>query len=118
SSISKIFVLADENTKKHCYPKIKKHIPAHTAIQIKSGERNKTLRACETIWKKLTNENADRNSLLINLGGGVIGDTGGFAAGCYKRGIRFVNVPTTLLAMVDASVGAKTGIDFKNFKNQ
>ncbi len=111
--------MADENTFKHCYPKLKTHLPkAHTVIRIKSGEENKTIGTCETIWKKLTDANADRNSLLINLGGGVIGDMGGFAAGCYKRGIKFINVPTTLLAMVDASVGAKTAIDFMGFKNQ
>lgn len=118
-SFSSVFLLADENTLKHCYPKLKARLPkAHTVILIKSGEQNKTIKTCETIWKKLTDANADRNSLLINLGGGVIGDMGGFAAGCYKRGIKFINVPTTLLAMVDASVGAKTGIDFLGFKNQ
>ncbi len=115
---SQVFVLVDENTLKHCYPKIKKLLPKHSVIQIKSGEKNKTLATCEIVWKKLTDENADRKTLLINLGGGVIGDLGGFAAGCYKRGIKFINIPTTLLAMVDASVGAKTGIDFKGFKNQ
>lgn len=115
---SQVFVLVDENTKKYCYPKIKKQLPKHSLVQIKSGEKNKTLSSCEAIWGKLTTANADRNSLLINLGGGVISDLGGFAAGCYKRGIKFVNVPTTLLAMVDASVGAKTGIDFNSFKNQ
>lgn len=118
NTFSQIFVLIDENTRKHCYPVIKKRLPAHKIIRIKSGEKNKTLQACETVWNKLTDANADRNSLLVNLGGGVIGDLGGFAAGCYKRGIRFINLPTTLLAMVDASVGAKTGIDFKGFKNQ
>src|ERR1043165_5680522 len=107
NSFSQIFVLVDQNTVKHCYPKIKKHLPAHSLIKIKSGEQNKTLNTCELIWQKLTDANADRNTLLINVGGGVIGDMGGFAAGCYKRGIKFVNIPTTLLAMVDASVGAK-----------
>lgn len=85
---------------------------------MQAGEVHKTLQTCETIWKKLTDSNADRNALLINLGGGVIGDLGGFAAGCYKRGIKFINIPTTLLAMVDANVGAKTGVDFMGFKNQ
>lgn len=118
NSFSQIFVLVDENTLKHCYPKIKKLLPKHSVIQIKSGEENKTLASCQLIWEKLTDENADRKTLLINLGGGVISDLGGFAAGCYKRGIKFINIPTTLLAMVDASVGAKTGIDFKRFKNQ
>ena len=114
-AFSHIFLLVDENTKKHCYPKLQKHFPKHTVIQIKSGEKNKTIATCESIWAELTNQNADRSSLLVNLGGGIIGDIGGFAAGCYKRGIKFVNVPTTLLAMVDASIGAKTGVDFNGF---
>lgn len=118
NSFSQFFVLVDENTFQHCYPLIKSMLPKHAVIQIKSGEKNKTLKTCEQVWKKLTEYNADRNTLLINLGGGVIGDVGGFAAGCYKRGIEFINLPTTLLAMVDASVGAKTGVDFNGFKNQ
>ncbi|MEE3037164.1 MAG: 3-dehydroquinate synthase family protein, partial [Bacteroidota bacterium] len=73
---------------------------------------------CQSIWQELTTHKFDRYSLLINLGGGVIGDMGGFAASCYKRGIDFIQVPTTLLAMVDASIGGKLGIDFSNFKNQ
>ncbi len=115
---SKIFVLADENTFRYCYPLLEKHLPPHHLVKIKPGEKNKTIKTCELIWQKLTKEDADRNSLLINLGGGVVGDIGGFVAGCYKRGIKFINVPTTLLAMVDASVGGKTGIDFQNYKNQ
>ncbi len=118
NSFSQTFVLIDENTKKHCYPLIVSLLPSHHTIEIKSGEENKTLSSCELIWNKLTAENADRKTLLINLGGGVIGDIGGFAAGCYKRGIAFIHIPTTLLAMVDASVGGKTGIDFNGFKNQ
>ena len=118
NSFSQIFLLVDENTRQHCYTKIAAHLPRHHIIQIKSGEENKKLTSCELIWNTLTEHNADRNSLLINLGGGVIGDVGGFAASCYKRGIKFINLPTTLLAMVDASVGGKTGIDFNNFKNQ
>ncbi len=118
NSFSQTFVLVDENTVKHCYPLVKKLLPKHSVIQIKSGEENKTLATCQTIWNKLTGANADRQTLLINLGGGVISDLGGFAAGCYKRGIKFINIPTTLLAMVDASVGAKTGVDLNGFKNQ
>lgn len=113
-----VFVLVDENTVKHCYPKIISLLPQHSIIQIPGGEQNKTLQTCEQVWQHLTAANADRKALLINLGGGVIGDLGGFAAGCYKRGISFINIPTTLLAMVDASVGAKTGIDFNGLKNQ
>lgn len=115
---SSVFLLVDENTAKHCYPKVLGLLPQHYMIQIHSGEEYKTLQTCEQVWQQLTNANADRKAVLINLGGGVIGDMGGFAAGCYKRGINFINIPTTLLAMVDASVGAKTGIDFNGLKNQ
>jgi len=115
---SACFVLVDENTLQHCYPFVKTCLPAHVLIQIQSGEKHKTISTCEIIWEELTNANADRKSLLINLGGGVISDIGGFAASCYKRGIAFINIPTTLLAMVDASVGGKTGVDFMGFKNQ
>ncbi|WNB18614.1 3-dehydroquinate synthase [Marivirga arenosa] len=117
TDFSKLFVLVDENTHKHCYPLITEHIGKHNIIQINSGEKNKTLESCTHIWNSLTEAQADRRSLLINLGGGVITDMGGFCAGTYKRGIKFINIPTTLLAQVDASVGAKTGIDFNGFKN-
>ena len=116
-----IFILVDENTKKHCLPKIRKGtLPLQNAkiISIKSGEKNKNIKSCIKIWEELSRHNAGRNSLLINLGGGVITDIGGFAASAYKRGIDFINIPTTLLAQVDASVGGKTGIDLGNFKNQ
>lgn len=118
SPFSQVFILVDENSLLHCYPLVKPALPEHLLIQIQSGEENKTLAACTLVWDALTKHNADRESVLVNLGGGVIGDLGGFAAGCYKRGIKFINIPTTLLAMVDASVGAKTGIDFNGFKNQ
>jgi 3-dehydroquinate synthase len=111
-------VLCDENTFTYCYPKLKEFLPAHQTIIIKAGEEHKTLAACEGIWQQLTNYLADRNSLLVNVGGGVVCDMGGFGAGCYKRGIPFINVPTTLLAMVDAAAGGKTGIDFGGYKNQ
>ena len=117
-SYSSCFVLVDENTEQHCYTLIKDLLPKHSLIQIKAGEEFKTIETCCLIWERLTQANADRKSLLINLGGGVIGDMGGFAASCYKRGINFINIPTTLLAMVDASVGGKTGVDFNGFKNQ
>ena len=117
SSFSKIGVLVDEHTKTHCYPLLKDHLPIHTLVQIKSGELNKTLKTCELIWQSLTDNQFDRSSLLINLGGGVIGDMGGFCAATFKRGIDFINVPTTLLSQVDASIGGKLGIDFGLFKN-
>ena len=87
-------------------------------IEIRSGEENKNLSTCSLIWKELSKHKFDRSSLLINLGGGVIGDIGGFAASTYKRGIDFIQIPTTLLAMADASVGGKLGIDFNELKNQ
>ncbi|GAA4315569.1 3-dehydroquinate synthase [Nibribacter koreensis] len=113
-----VVVLVDENTLVHCYPALKPFLPeGHHLVQIASGEENKTLATCEHVWRQLTNLQLDRWSLLVNLGGGVLTDLGGFCASLYKRGIRFVNVPTTLLAQVDASVGGKTGIDFMGFKN-
>lgn len=114
---SQIDILVDENTLAHCYPLIKKDLPDHNLIETKSGEEHKNLKTCEKIWSELTAHRFDRNSLLINLGGGVIGDMGGFCAATYKRGIDFIQVPTTLLSQVDASVGGKLGIDFQGFKN-
>jgi len=115
---SNVFVLVDENTRRHCLPLIINHLPKnHRLISINSGEANKTLTTCELIWQSLTAANADRYALLLNLGGGVICDMGGFCARTYKRGIQFWNIPTTLLAQVDASVGGKLGIDFGIFKN-
>lgn len=114
---SKIAVIVDENTKKHCYPKIEDAVPAHVLIEIKSGEEEKNLNTCQIIWNTLTENAFDRKSLVVNVGGGVIGDMGGFCAATYKRGIDFINIPTTLLAQVDASIGGKLGIDFQNFKN-
>ena len=85
---------------------------------IKSGEEYKNIESCLFIWDRLNEFNADRKSLLINLGGGVLTDMGGFCASTYLRGISFINIPTTLLGMVDAAHGGKTGIDFKLLKNQ
>ncbi|MDQ4139757.1 MAG: 3-dehydroquinate synthase [Bacteroidota bacterium] len=116
-AFDKIAVLVDENTQAHCYPMLRSYLPEHTLIQIKSGEENKTLATCEHVWQQLTDLQASRWSVLVNVGGGVIGDLGGFCAGIFKRGIYFVQVPTTLLAQVDASVGGKTGIDFNGLKN-
>jgi len=118
---SQIAILVDENTKRNC---LSIFLSANTQlnhaliIEIKSGEENKNILTCNFIWQQLTENNFDRNSLLINLGGGVIGDMGGFCSSTYKRGIDFIQIPTTLLAMVDASVGGKLGIDFDGLKNQ
>jgi 3-dehydroquinate synthase len=116
-SYSSVFIITDTNTKKYCYPLVKDLLPKHVHFTIKSGEENKTLATCELIWEAMTNANLDRHAFVINLGGGVVGDMGGFCAATYKRGIDFIQVPTTLLAQVDASVGGKLGIDFHGFKN-
>ena len=118
---SKIFVLVDENTKALCLPIFKKQLSdaiSFDLIQIKSGEVNKNIDTCNDVWLALSDMDADRKSLLINLGGGVVTDLGGFVASTYKRGVDFINVPTTLLSMVDASVGGKTGVDLGPLKNQ
>ena len=117
STYSKVAILVDENTKRDCLFKLPQ-IENALIIEIKSGEEHKNISTCNYIWEQLTINNFDRNALLINLGGGVIGDMGGFCATSYKRGLEFIQIPTTLLAMVDASVGGKLGIDFKGFKNQ
>lgn len=114
---SKVGVLVDENTETHCLPIISDLLPEHWSIKISSGEERKTLESCQQIWEAMTEAGFDRNSLLINLGGGVIGDMGGFCAATFKRGMDFINIPTTLLAQVDASVGGKLGIDFNGLKN-
>jgi 3-dehydroquinate synthase len=118
NSYAQVAVLVDEFTDKYCLPEIQTLLPARfTKIKIKSGEENKNLQSCERIWDAMTKANMDRHGLLINLGGGVIGDMGGFCASTYKRGIDFIQIPTTLLSQVDASVGGKLGIDFHSFKN-
>jgi len=114
---SKIVVIVDEHTEKDCLPLIKDVLPAFTVIKIRSGEAHKTVRTCETIWAQMIELQLDRHALVINLGGGVIGDMGGFCARTYKRGIDFLQIPTTLLSQVDASVGGKLGVDFNGIKN-
>ena len=118
---SSIFILVDENTMEHCYPKFIPNLKTDIrieVIEIESGEINKNLETCIGVWNAITELGGDRKSLLITLGGGVITDLGGFVASCFKRGIDFVNIPTTLLSMVDASVGGKTGVDLGVLKNQ
>jgi 3-dehydroquinate synthase len=114
---SKIAVLTDVHTTGLCYPAIRPVLPAHEMIEIPSGEEHKVLATCEMIWEKMTAQQLDRHSLLIVIGGGVLGDMGGFCAATYKRGIDFVLIPTTLLSQVDASIGGKLGIDFQHLKN-
>lgn len=113
-------VLCDENTMQHCLPQLIMACPnlqAAEIIELEPGEQTKSIEIATQIWDSLMEQKASRYTLLINLGGGVIGDLGGFCASVYKRGIDFVNIPTTLLAMADASVGGKTGIDFSGIKN-
>lgn len=116
----RIFVLTDETTQQLCWPKIKnfKALKDCTPIIIKATDTHKNLDTLAEVWQALSNGGATRHSLMINLGGGMVTDLGGFAASTFKRGIDFINIPTTLLAMVDASVGGKTGINFGGLKNE
>ena len=113
----RLFVLADENTATHCVPLLKLGEEAHL-ITIAPGDENKHIETLTHVWEELSSHGATRHSLLVNVGGGMVTDLGGFAAATYKRGIRYINVPTTLLAMVDAAVGGKTGINFNGLKNE
>jgi 3-dehydroquinate synthase len=116
-----VIILVDENTRRYCLPVLRSKVPALAGarvIEVKSGEQNKTINTCIELWKHLLNVNAQRRSVIINLGGGVIMDMGGFVASTYKRGIRYVNIPTTLLAQVDAAVGGKVGVNLFDLKNQ
>lgn len=114
------FILTDNTTHRLCLPLIASLESLHgaTVITIASGDTNKSLDAVSHVWHSLQAGGATRHSLMINLGGGMVTDLGGFAASCFKRGINFINIPTTLLAMVDASVGGKTGINFGTLKNE
>lgn len=118
---SKIFVLVDSNTHGLCLsqflPKVETDVEIEI-IEIEPGEQHKTIETCSGVWNVLSELGADRKSLLLNLGGGVVTDLGGFVACTFKRGIKYINIPTTLLAMVDASVGGKTGVDLGALKNQ
>ncbi len=118
---SKIFILVDENTHRDCLPLFLSSVETMTDLEIiemEAGETHKTIDTCVQIWHALSELDADRKSLLINLGGGVVTDLGGFVASTFKRGMDFINVPTSLLAMVDASIGGKTGVDLGMLKNQ
>lgn len=121
SNYSKIFILVDENTHNCCLPIFMSKIEGDydcEIVEIEEGEINKNIDTCTQVWEVLSELDADRKSAMINLGGGVVTDLGGFVASCFKRGIDFINVPTTLLSMVDASVGGKTGVDLGPLKNQ
>jgi 3-dehydroquinate synthase len=116
-SYSKIAVLTDNHTSQYCYPAFRELLPSHYKIEIPSGEEQKNIDTCQYIWEEMTLQEMDRHSVMIIIGGGVLGDMGGFCAATFKRGVDFILIPTTLLAQVDASIGGKLGIDFKHFKN-
>ncbi|MCX6275638.1 MAG: 3-dehydroquinate synthase [Bacteroidetes bacterium] len=118
---SRKIILVDDNTKEHCLPQLQEaaiSLRDAVVLEIPNGEASKSIDTIARLWKELTDLGADRNTVLVNLGGGVVSDIGGFTAATYMRGIHFVNVPTTLLSMVDASVGGKNGINFGGYKNQ
>lgn len=119
-SFSKIFILVDENTHEYCLPVLLGNLETDLAfeiLEIEPGEEMKNIQTANQLWEILTEMQADRKALVINLGGGVITDMGGFVASTYKRGVQFINIPTTLLSMCDASIGGKTGIDLMHYKN-
>jgi len=121
SRYSKIFILVDENTSQYCLPHLLNNLATEIEIEIielEVGEIHKNIETCTEVWGALSELGGDRKSVLINLGGGVISDLGGFVACTFKRGIDFINIPTTLLSMVDASIGGKNGVDLGNLKNQ
>lgn len=114
---NKVVALTDENSWKYCFKHVSGVLGTDNVIILMQGEEHKSLASSHFIWQKLLENKADRNSLIVNIGGGVITDLGGFSASVYKRGIDFINVPTTLMAIVDASVGGKTAINFEGVKN-
>jgi 3-dehydroquinate synthase len=117
---SAVTVLVDENTLNYCWPELVKLYPAlanASLLEVPAGEESKSLEIVAGLWESLAEQKADRNALFINLGGGMVCDLGGFVASTYMRGIAFINLPTSLLAMVDAAIGGKTGIDFMGAKN-
>lgn len=121
NNYSSVFILTDSHTYEFCLPRFLENLITDKRIEIievDAGEENKNIDTCTAIWQTLTDLGADRKTLFITLGGGMITDLGGFVAATFKRGIDCINVPTSLLAMVDASVGGKTGIDFNGFKNE
>ena len=116
----RLFILVDETTEKLCLPVVSGFgcLQGAKVITIGATDANKTLQSISHVWEELGNGGATRHTLLINIGGGMVTDLGGFAASTFKRGIQYINIPTTLLSMVDASVGGKTGINFNGLKNE
>lgn len=119
-SVDKIFILTDETTHRLCRPLLKQwdRLDGATDIVIPPTDVNKNIKTTTTVWSALADGGASRHSLMVCLGGGMVTDLGGFAASTFKRGLRFINIPTTLLAMVDAAVGGKTGVNFNALKNE
>lgn len=116
---SKLFILTDSNTIDACFPLIKDAIPDNIHVfTLEAGEEHKHIESVVKVWDFLNSNGADRKSVVLNLGGGVLCDLGGFAASTFKRGLDFIHIPTTLLSQVDASVGGKTGVNFKSYKNE
>jgi 3-dehydroquinate synthase len=118
---NKYYILVDENTRKYCLPVLFELSPCLqkcNILEIPSGEDHKNINTSISLWHELIKSGADRSSVIINLGGGVICDIGGFVASAFKRGINFINIPTSLLAMADAAIGGKTGINFEHLKNE
>lgn len=120
SAASQVFVLTDENVAMYWLPELEHWLGCENAqeIIVGTGESHKTLQTAQEVWETLMEHHADRDAVLVNLGGGTVTDLGGFVASCYQRGIRFVNVPTSLLAMVDAAIGGKNGVNLGGCKNQ
>ena len=116
----RLFLLTDENTRRSCLPLLSASTKLATAdlICIEPGDTHKTLQSLASVWQALSDRRATRRSVMVNLGGGMVTDLGGFAAATFKRGIRYFNLPTTLLGAVDAAVGGKTGINFNGLKNE
>jgi 3-dehydroquinate synthase len=121
NNYSKIFVIVDRITHEYCLTQLLQQLETETAIEvieIEAGEENKHIETCLGVWNALSELDADRKSVVLNLGGGVVTDLGGFVASTFRRGIDYINIPTSLLAMVDASVGGKNGVDLGHLKNQ
>lgn len=116
---SRVVILVDENTRQYCLPQLlaEAGLSDPLILEISAGEIHKNIETCSQIWSQMMAADLGRKALLINLGGGVIGDMGGFCASTFKRGIHFLQIPTTLLSQVDASIGGKLGIDFAQVKN-
>lgn len=120
-SSAKYFILTDENTSEHCLPLLVSEVEAlqeSEFLEIECGENNKTLEIASQLWQALLDMPADRQSIIVNLGGGMVSDMGGFVAAAFKRGIRYINIPTTLVGMIDAAIGGKTAVNIEGIKNQ